>query len=92
VSGEIHVGAVGAVPVRAQLSRLGPQGPQLVDAYNKVTDDAARGNLDAREILSKAPRSPNSQPHRSKDLTRCAPRSPPRSPRRRYPVTKENAT
>ena len=34
---------------------LGPQGPQLVEAYNKVTEDAAKGNLNAREILAKAP-------------------------------------
>lgn len=34
---------------------LGPQGPALVETYNKVTEDAARGNLHAREILSHAP-------------------------------------
>ena len=34
---------------------LGPQGPALVETYNKVTEDAARGNLNAREILAKAP-------------------------------------
>ncbi len=34
---------------------LGPQGPALVEAYNKITEDAARGNLHAREILSHAP-------------------------------------
>jgi hypothetical protein len=42
--------------VKAVASKyLGPQGPQLVEAYNKVTEDAARGNLNAREILAKAP-------------------------------------
>lgn len=34
---------------------LGPQGPALVEAYNKVTEDAAQGNLNAKEILSHAP-------------------------------------
>jgi hypothetical protein len=34
---------------------LGPQGPALVEAYNKITEDAAHGNLHAREILSHAP-------------------------------------
>ncbi|HMG13454.1 MAG TPA: hypothetical protein VK571_09770 [Gemmatimonadaceae bacterium] len=34
---------------------LGPQGPALVETYNKITEDAARGNLHAREILSHAP-------------------------------------
>jgi hypothetical protein len=34
---------------------LGPQGPALVETYNKVTEDAARGNRHAREILSHAP-------------------------------------
>jgi hypothetical protein len=34
---------------------LGPQGPALVEMYNKVTEDAARGNLHARDILSHAP-------------------------------------
>lgn len=34
---------------------LGPQGPALVETYNKVTEDAASGNLNALEIISKAP-------------------------------------
>src|ERR1700751_5915057 len=34
---------------------LGPQGPALVEAYNKVVEDAARGHLDAKQILAKAP-------------------------------------
>lgn len=34
---------------------LGPQGPALVEAYNKVTEDAAQGNLNAKELLAKAP-------------------------------------
>ena len=34
---------------------LKPAGPQLVETYNKVTEDAAKGNLNAREIL-KAPK------------------------------------
>lgn len=34
---------------------LGPQGPQLVEAYNKVADDAAKGHGDAKEILKHAP-------------------------------------
>lgn len=34
---------------------MGPQGPALVEAYNKITEDAARGNLHARDILSHAP-------------------------------------
>jgi hypothetical protein len=34
---------------------LGPQGPALVEMYNKVTEDASKGNLQAREILSHAP-------------------------------------
>ena len=31
------------------------QGPKRVETYNKVTEDAAKGNLGAREILAKAP-------------------------------------
>ena len=31
------------------------QSPQLVESYNKVTEDAAKGNLSAREVLAKAP-------------------------------------
>jgi hypothetical protein len=34
---------------------LGPQGPQLVDAYNKIVEDAAQGHVDALEILHQAP-------------------------------------
>jgi hypothetical protein len=34
---------------------LGPQGPALVEAYNKIADDAAHGHADAREILARAP-------------------------------------
>ena len=42
--------------VKAMASKyLGPQGPQLVETYNKVADDAARGNVDAKEILANAP-------------------------------------
>lgn len=80
--------------VKAAASKyLGPQGPQLVDAYNKVTEDAAQGNLNAREILAKvqtSQRSQSSQPHRNKDRMHFALRSPRRSQRRRYPAPKEN--
>jgi hypothetical protein len=34
---------------------LGPQGPALVEAYNKVTEDASQGKLNAQEILAHAP-------------------------------------
>lgn len=34
---------------------LGPQGPQLVDAYNKVVEDASQGHIDAQQILAHAP-------------------------------------
>ncbi|HSX23266.1 MAG TPA: hypothetical protein VLE97_10885 [Gaiellaceae bacterium] len=34
---------------------LGPQGPALVETYNKVVEDAAKGNLDAKTIIEKAP-------------------------------------
>jgi len=37
------------------LTHLGPQGPALVDTYQKVTEDAARGNLNAQEILANVP-------------------------------------
>lgn len=42
--------------VKAVASKyLGPQGAQLVDAYNKVVEDAAKGNTNAAEILAHAP-------------------------------------
>lgn len=34
---------------------LGPAGPALVETYNKITDDAVNGNLDALQIVQKAP-------------------------------------
>jgi hypothetical protein len=34
---------------------LGPEGPKLLEAYNKIMDDAASGHVDARAILARAP-------------------------------------
>lgn len=34
---------------------LGPQGPALLDAYNKVTEDAIAGHLDAKDVIAHAP-------------------------------------
>ncbi len=55
---------------------------------NKVTEDAAHGNLSAKAIFAKVWRS--LQSHRSKDPTYFAPRSSRKNPPRRYPAMKEN--
>ena len=72
-------------PVASNYS--GWQGSQLVETYNKVTEAATKGNLNAREILAKPQRSQRSQqPRKKPDAFRAVTAT---SLRRMYPATKE---
>ena len=68
---------------------LGPQGSQLGETYNKVTEDAAKGNLNAREILAKAPEIARlaAASKQGPDAFRAAVTA--QSLRRTFPATKE---